>query len=84
MKILYFSAIWCGPCSVMKPIIEDLSKMIKIEKIDVDNSHDDVKKYGIRNIPTFVLVDDKEIEINRTAGIQTKKELMKFAKLADL
>lgn len=68
----------------MKPIIEDLSKMIKIEKIDVDNSHDDVKKYGIRNIPTFVLVDDKEIEINRTAGIQTKKELMKFAKLADL
>lgn len=84
MKILYFSAIWCGPCSVMKPIIEDLSKIIKIEKIDVDNSHDDIKKYGIRNIPTFVLVDDKEIEINRTAGIQTKKELMKFARLADL
>lgn len=84
MKILYFSAIWCGPCSVMKPIIDELSKVIKIEKIDVDNSHDEVKKYGIRNIPTFVLLNDSETEINRTAGIQSKKELMRFARLEDL
>ena len=77
-KILYFSAAWCGPCRTLGPIMESLSGQINYEKIDVDNNQDLSIKYGIRNIPALVLVDEKGGDLGRRIGIQSKEQILDF------
>lgn len=76
-KILYFSAAWCGPCKMLGPIMESLSGQINYEKIDVDNNQDLSIKYGVRNIPTLVLVENGAI-IRKLTGLQQKDQILNF------
>ena len=76
-KILYFSAAWCGPCKTLGPIIESLSGQINYDKIDVDNNQDLSIKYGVRNIPTLVLIENGEAK-GRLVGIQSKESNLNF------
>tara|TARA_R110000744_G_scaffold137551_8_gene248118 strand:- start:4568 stop:4813 length:246 start_codon:yes stop_codon:yes gene_type:complete len=76
-KILYFSASWCGPCKMLGPIMESLSGQINYEKIDVDNNQDLSIKYGVRNIPTLVLVENGAI-IRKLTGLQQKDQILNF------
>jgi thioredoxin 1 len=76
-KILYFSAAWCGPCQTLGPIIESLSGQINYEKIDVDNNQDLSIKYGVRNIPTLVLVENGEA-VSRLTGVQSKNQILEL------
>ena len=76
-KILYFSAVWCGPCKMLGPIMESLSGQINYEKIDVDNNQDLSIQYGVRNIPTLVLVENGEA-VRRLTGLQTKEAILSF------
>jgi len=77
-KILYFSAAWCGPCRTLGPIMESLSGQINYEKIDVDNNQDLSIKYGIRNIPALVLVDEQGSDLGRRIGVQSKEQILDF------
>jgi thioredoxin 1 len=76
-KILYFSAAWCGPCKMLGPIMESLSGQINYEKIDVDNNQDLSIQYGVRNIPTLVLVENGEA-VGRLTGLQQKEVILNF------
>jgi thioredoxin 1 len=76
-KILYFSAGWCGPCKMLGPIMESLSGQINYEKIDVDNNQDLSIQYGVRNIPTLVLVENGEA-VGRLTGLQQKDAILEF------
>ena len=76
-KILYFSASWCGPCKMLGPIMESLSGQINYQKIDVDNNQDLSIKYGVRNVPTLVLVENEEA-IGRLVGVQSKEAILEF------
>ena len=76
-KILYFSAAWCGPCRTLGPIIESLSDKINYEKVDVDTDTKLSSEFGVRNIPTLILVKDG-IEQNRLVGLQTEKQILNF------
>ena len=76
-KILYFSAAWCGPCKMLGPIMESLSGQINYEKIDVDNNQDLSIKYGVRNIPTLVLVENEEA-VRKLTGLQQKDQILNF------
>jgi len=76
-KILYFSAAWCGPCKMLGPIMESLSGQINYEKIDVDNNQDLSIQYGVRNVPTLVLVDNGEA-VGRLVGVQSKDAILEF------
>ena len=76
-KILYFSAAWCGPCKMLGPIMESLAGEINYEKIDVDNNQDLSIQYGVRNIPTLVLVENGEA-VGRLTGLQTKDQILNF------
>ncbi len=76
-KILYFSAAWCGPCKMLGPIMESLSGQINYEKIDVDNNQDLSIQYGVRNIPTLVLVENGEA-VGRLTGLQQKETILNF------
>jgi thioredoxin 1 len=76
-KILYFSAGWCGPCKMLGPIMESLSGQINYEKIDVDNNQDLSIQYGVRNIPTLVLVENGEA-VRKLTGLQQKEAILEF------
>ena len=76
-KILYFSSTWCQPCKTLGPIIESLSGQINYDKIDVDNNQDLSIEYGVRNIPTLVLIENGEAK-GRLVGIQSKESILNF------
>ena len=71
-----FWAEWCGPCRMVGPIIEDLSKdydgKAVIGKVDVDANQDYAAKFGVRNIPTVLLFDKGEL-VGRQVGVAPKK-----------
>jgi thioredoxin 1 len=58
--MLDFWAIWCGPCRIIAPIVEEMSQEYDgkavIGKVDVDSNPNVAIKYGIRNIPTVLFV----------------------------
>jgi thioredoxin 1 len=70
MKYLLFTASWCQPCQTLKPVMEQVSKTIPVTKIDVDTDAQTVSDYGVRSVPTVVLVKDGR-EVKRFTGVQS-------------
>ena len=77
-KILYFTAAWCGPCKTLGPIMQSLSGQINYEKVDVDSSNDLSIQYGVRNVPSLILVDETGEIKGRLVGVQSKDEILNF------
>ena len=80
--ILYFTAEWCGPCKKTRPIVEELNKdlsLTNIRIIDVDSEMELAKNFGIKSVPTFIVIEDNE-EISRVVGAQTKQSLLELMK----
>jgi len=73
-KVLKFSASWCGPCKMLSKTIEDLKTEVPIEDIDIDEQSELAVQYGIRGVPTLVMVDEN-VEIKRSVGNLTKSQL---------
>ena len=63
--MLDFWAVWCGPCRIIAPIVEEMSQEYDgkalIGKVDVDSNPNVAIKYGIRNIPTVLFVKNGEV-----------------------
>tara|TARA_R110000851_G_scaffold284403_2_gene437973 strand:- start:240 stop:497 length:258 start_codon:yes stop_codon:yes gene_type:complete len=75
-KIKYFSAKWCGPCKVFKPIMKELSSEgYDIEFIDGDDNPKIANEYNIRSVPTTI-VEENGIEVGRFLGARTKTEMI--------
>ena len=79
VTILYFSATWCGPCNMLKPVIEEISKEMSN---DVDINHIDINfnmtlssEYQIMSIPTLIFLKEGEIK-NRITGFQPKTNIV--------
>ena len=73
-KILYFSSTWCGPCKNFKPIMESLSNEMAIQFVDIDSNPQLVAEYGIRNIPTIVVVNNGQVS-SKQAGVLTESQV---------
>ena len=76
-----FWAEWCGPCRMIAPIIEDLSKeydenSVLVGKVNVDHNPEISMKYGIRSIPTVLILKDGEV-VDKQVGTTTKQVLAK-------
>lgn len=71
-----FNANWCGPCRMLKPIIEEISNNdnIKVVSINIDDEDELSEKYEVLSIPCLVLFD-KGKEINRSVGLIPKEEI---------
>ena len=75
MKILKFSASWCGPCRVFANTFKKVSEMEKYKDIEfksIDIEEDDgelyVEKYNIRSVPTILLLDEDDNIIYKLSG----------------
>jgi thioredoxin 1 len=79
--LLDFSAVWCGPCKVLAPIVEKLADeyqgKVKVGKLDIDDSPSVASKFGIRGVPT-VLVFKAGKESGRHVGVTNKETLLKL------
>jgi thioredoxin 1 len=71
-----FWADWCGPCKAMNPIVEEVSKVIDVVKINADENSGLTAEYGLRSIPTFILFEDGK-ELNRIVGARPKALFIK-------
>ena len=77
--VLYFTAEWCNPCKRVRPIAEELDRdgLIKFQYVDADENAELCKKFEIKSIPTFILIEDGN-EVRRTNGAKTKEQLEEF------
>ncbi len=70
-----FWAVWCGPCRMIAPIVEEMSGEYEgkaiIGKVDVDSNPNIAVKYGIRNIPTVLFVKNGEV-VDKQVGAAPK------------
>jgi thioredoxin-like negative regulator of GroEL len=77
-RILRFTASWCGPCQGLAMNLETASLDLPIEVIDIDIHSDIAQEYGIRSVPTLVMLDENT-EIKRLIGSKTVNQLQEWA-----
>jgi thioredoxin 1 len=69
-----FSAVWCGPCRALTPVMNEIKgnySNVKFEEYDIDEYSDITEEYGVRSVPTVIIVKDG-IELNRFTGLSSK------------
>ena len=75
-----FWAEWCGPCQMMLPVVEELSRdqtAFKVCKVNVDEQMDLARKYRVMSIPTFLVFKNGEVTA-QTLGAQPKESLIEL------
>lgn len=73
-KCLKFSSEYCPPCKALAGILKDFDRC-PIEEIDAPSNQDLCEKYGVRNVPTLIFVDESGNEIFRHLGMTTLEKL---------
>ena len=76
--LIDFWAVWCGPCKAIAPVIEEIADeyqgKVKVGKVDVDQNQNTAMKYGIRSIPTILIMDKGEV-VNQIVGAVPKNNI---------
>jgi thioredoxin 1 len=71
-----FWAVWCGPCRMLGPIVEELANDFDgkavVGKVDVDNNQQVSVDFGIRNIPTILIFKNGEV-VDKIVGVSPKE-----------
>jgi thioredoxin 1 len=76
-RILRFTAPWCNPCKALAASLGEIDTKVPIEVIDIDVYPEIAEEYGVRNIPTLVMLSEN-IEVKRITGSKTTKELKEW------
>lgn len=73
-----FWAVWCGPCKMVAPIVDELASeyegKVKVGKVDVDSEQKIATDFGIRSIPTLLIFKDGKVA-DTVVGAVSKKHL---------
>jgi thioredoxin 1 len=81
LVLVDYWAEWCGPCKMIAPILDEVSKdyegKLRVTKMNVDENRDVPAKYGIRGIPTLMLFKDGELAATKV-GALSKAQLTAF------
>ena len=78
-----FFATWCGPCRMLTPVLEEVLEESKgefdIVKVDVDESYDLAKKFGVMSVPTMIIFQDG-VEADKMIGYRQKDDILEEIK----
>ena len=78
--LIDFWAVWCGPCKIIAPFVEELAGeyegKVKIGKLDVDENQQTSIKYGVRSIPTLLTFKDGKVK-DTIIGAVPKAQIVK-------
>lgn len=79
MTVFYFSAPWCGPCKMFKPVLQQVASELGIAINDINVDYDAMytEKYNVTSVPTLLILDHQGIPIFRNSGVMSKDQLMK-------
>ncbi|HCA55903.1 MAG: thioredoxin [Acutalibacteraceae bacterium] len=76
--MLDFWAVWCGPCRMLSPVIEEIAAEnpdIKVGKVNVDNEMSLAERYSIMSIPTVMVFKNGKL-VDTSVGVRPKRELL--------
>ncbi|NLF10666.1 MAG: thioredoxin [Anaerolineaceae bacterium] len=77
--VVDFWAVWCGPCKMIAPILEDIAKeyegKLQVAKLDVDHNGESAMKYGVMSIPTLILFKAGQ-PVERIVGFMPKEKVL--------
>jgi len=76
-QLWYFTADWCAPCKALGPTMNRVMDQIPVNKINIDYEADVIQKYGVRSIPTVILVENEQ-EVRRFTGNKSYNEVINF------
>ena len=79
--LIDFWAEWCGPCKMIAPILDEAADeyadKLAIVKLNVDENPNTAQKFGIRSIPTLILIKDGAVQAQKL-GAMSKSQLAEF------
>ena len=87
LRFVVFSAVWCGPCQMLHPILESLSDELDGEydffAVDVDEARELCGYYDIDVVPTVIAFKNNE-EVGRFSGLKSEAEVREFIENCDM
>lgn len=78
MRMLKFSADWCKPCKNLAELMKTMELSIPVEEVDIEKDSETAVEYGVRSIPTLIMIDDYGNQCRRINGSITKEKLEQF------
>ena len=74
---MYYSAPWCVPCQSFGPVMDQVSSIIPVVKVNVDYEADAAARANVRSVPTVILVENEQ-EVRRFTGARSYDQLIQF------
>lgn len=77
-----FTAAWCGPCRMLAPVMEKISKdfpNVQFEIINIDENREAAQKYGIRSIPAVLFEKNGQV-VHTLMGVQSEQIIVQAIK----
>ena len=77
LAVVDFSAVWCGPCQMLAPVVDAIAESrpdIRVGKVNVDEQVELALQYGVRSIPTLIVMKNGEVAAT-SIGYQSQAEI---------
>ena len=76
-RLYYYSAPWCVPCQSFGPVMDQVSAVMPIVKVNIDYEADLAQRANVRSVPTVILVENEQ-EVRRFTGARSYQDVMQF------
>lgn len=74
-----FFAVWCGPCKMLAPALEEVEREVegraKVYKLDIDQSPDIARRYSVMSVPTLMVFENGQVK-RQAVGVQPKQSIL--------